>query len=258
MRGESRIECALFPHTAIDDSGVVTLWGWFRVGRAAWASVTHPSPSVTRRFTTRAVCDYPGSPSVTVTAPSVTRGRATPSTLDSQSSAYSVRSMTCAHGVPGCAALDGTPTVQSTPQPLIQHASAKFSNPFCGAAGCPYSPDAGALRPGDAFSTARGKPASWPFHGWRLGTIPPLLPWSKERHLIRLRLRPPCSQSPEHLLHFVFHRPRSQLARIAGKWANSRWPVESHRPPQILRESLRATVAIKNWAVSSAGRAGDS
>ena len=128
----------------------------------------------------------------------------------------------------------------------------------CWASGCPYSPDGGALRPGDGFSTARGKPASWPSHGWRLGTIPPLLPWSKERHLIRLRLRPPCSQSPEHLLHFVFHRPRSQSQRIAGKWAIARWPLESHRPPQILRQPHRAAVALKNWAVSSAGRAGDS
>ena len=64
-------------------------------------------------------------------------------------------------------------------------------------------------------------------------------------HLIRLRLRPPCSQSPEHLLHFVFHRPRSQLARIAGKWANSRWPVESHRPPQIRRRALPASAATQ-------------
>ena len=92
--------------------------------------------------------------------------------------------------------------------------------------------------------TPLSEPASCPSHGGRLGTIQPLLPWSGG-HPIRLRLRPPCSQSPEHLLHYLLHRPRSQRARIAGKWAISRWPVESHRPPQIRRMSPRAAAATQ-------------
>ena len=77
-----------------------------------------------------------------------------------------------------------------------------------------------------------------------LDTIQPLLPWSggaQDTATVAL----PCSQSPEHLLHFPFHRPRLQLARIAGKWAFSRWPVESHRPPQIRRRALPASAATQ-------------
>lgn len=46
--------------------------------------------------------------------------------------------------------------------------------------------------------------------------------------ILKLSLVP---STGEHLLHFPFHGPESQRARIAGLAGDSWWPVVSHRPP---------------------------